>query len=166
MGWLIAVAIDEVVVIRHSLRTGRDGTFYCVRSETLDVVEAPLVRGILPVVIAVSSAFAAYHSFVSQRPVIEDLMLGIMVAVGWLAHRLGGLLGDGLAVEGRGIQPFLVAVAYVDASVVEDGLFQVSGEAVAGLIRPLALAHLDKELGVVGVGDAFAVQMGMDETGC
>ena len=91
VGWVesIAVAIDKVVVIRHSLWTGRDGTFYCVRSETLDVVEAPLVRWIRSVVVAVSPAFSAYDGFVSQRPVIEDLMLGIMVAVGWLAHRLG-----------------------------------------------------------------------------
>ena len=79
---------------------------------------------------------------------------------------LGGLLGEGLAVEGWDIQPFLVAVAYVDASVVEDGLFQVSGEPIAGLVSSLSLAHLDKELGVVGVGDAFAVKIGVDNTGC
>ena len=77
---------------------------------------------------------------------------------------LGGLLGEGLAVEGWGIQPFLVAVAYVDASVVEDGLFQVSGEPIAGLVSSLSLAHLDKELGAVCVAEAFAVQMGVDDS--
>jgi hypothetical protein len=159
VGWVesIAIAIDKVVVIRDALRTGRDGTLYCVGSETLDVVETPLVRWIRSVVVAVCPAFTAYEGFVSQAPVIEDLMLGIMVAVGWLAHRLGELLGEGWFVKRWSIQPFLVAVADVEGAIPEEGFSQVSGEPIVGFVRPLALAHLEKELGGLGVGNECGI---------
>ncbi len=83
-----------------------------------------------------------------------------MVADGCSAHRLRVLSCKGFAVEGRGIQPFLVAVAYVDAAIPEDGLPEVSGEAVSGLISPAPLAHLDKELGKVGISDVLAIERG------
>ena len=147
---LIAVAIDEVVVIRNPLWTGRHGA-------GANEGAAPLVRWMLALgVVEVCAALATHIGFVSQRPVIVDEVLGIMGA-GWLAHRLGELLGKGWAVEGWGIQPFLVAVADVDTAVIPHGLREVSGEAVSGLIRALAPAHLDKELGGGGVGDGFSI---------
>ena len=45
---------------------------------------------------------------------------------------LGELLGKGWLVKRGDEQPFLVAVAYVDASVVEDGLRYVPDESVSG----------------------------------
>jgi hypothetical protein len=87
---LIAVAIDEVVVIRHSLWTGRDGA---------KEGEAPLVRWVLAFgVVEVCAALATHIGFVSQRPVIVDhvgipdimleagaWLLGCRGA-GWFAH--------------------------------------------------------------------------------
>lgn len=92
------------------------------------------------------------------------IFIGILVWLCWLSgiadSGLGELLGKGWAVEGWGIQPFLVAVADIDAAVIEDGLPEVSGEAVSGLIRAPTLAYLDKELGGGGVGDGLSIERG------
>ena len=61
---LIAVAIDEVVVIRHSLWTGRDGA-------KANEGKTPLVGGMLAFgIVKVCAALATHIGFVSQCPVI------------------------------------------------------------------------------------------------